>query len=76
MGANLKQFPYSVGISMAIHMALLLLIASTGIFIISHIHIASLTQLALIFSVLIPPQVLIYMFAYRKIFDPKKEEAA
>lgn len=69
IGANLRQFPDNAGISIAIQAALLLLIASAGIFIISHIHVVNLIQLALIFSVLIILQVFIFFFGYRKIFD-------
>ena len=36
---------------------------------------SNLTQLALIFSVLISLQVLLFIFVYRKIFDTKKVEA-
>ncbi|MEM9243415.1 MAG: hypothetical protein AAGA27_05075, partial [Pseudomonadota bacterium] len=68
MGANLKQFPHSAGIAMAIQLAFLLLVASTGIFIISHIHITDLFQLALLFLVLILLQAFIFFFGYRKIF--------
>lgn len=73
MGANLRQFPNNVGISMAIQTSLLLLISSAGIFIISHIHIINLLQLALIFSVLIVLELFIFFFGYRKIFDPASD---
>lgn len=69
MGANVKQFPNNAGVAMAIQAALLLLIASLGIFIISHIYVVRLFQLSWLFSVLVLLQLIIFIFGYKKIFD-------
>lgn len=69
MGTNLKLFPNSVGISMAIQASFFLLIASAGIFLISHIHIVNLLQLSIIFSVLVFLEIFIFFSFYRKVFD-------
>ncbi len=69
MGANLKQFPESAGVSMAIQASILLLIASLGIFIISHVNITNLFQLLWIYLILILLEIFIFFFVYKNIFD-------
>jgi len=69
LGTNLKQFPNNAGIAMAILISLTLLVAAIGIFIISHIHIVGLFQLAVIFSVLVFLEIVIFFFGYRSLFN-------
>lgn len=69
MGTNLKQFADKAGVAMAIQFSLLFLIASSGIFMISHVHIVGLVQLSLVYSVLILFQILVFFLKYRKVFD-------
>lgn len=69
MGTNLKQFPNNVGVAMAIQFSLFLLIASIGIFIISHIHVVRLLQLSIIFSVLVLLKILLFFSSYRSLFN-------
>ncbi len=69
LGANLKLFPNSAGIAMAIQASLLLLIATTGTLVINTIHFIHLSQLALLYTILVLLQVFIFFFGYKKIFN-------
>ncbi len=68
LGENLKQFPNSAGIAMAIQATLVLSIATAGTFVINSTHIAHLSQLSLLYSILALLQIATFFLYYRKIF--------
>ncbi len=66
MGANLRKFPHNAGIAMATQTTLLAFVAALGIFIINYFHISQLINLAVIYTVLIFLQLIIFFFIYRR----------
>ncbi len=67
MASNLKQFPSSAGITMAIQISLLAVVTTIGIFIANDISITSLLSLSIIYSILAGLTLLIFFGSYRKL---------
>jgi Bcr/CflA subfamily drug resistance transporter len=65
LGQCLKLFPQSVGIAAAVFSCLLMLLGAVGVFIISHINVASLMNLAELFSVAIVLQLLVFFAVFK-----------
>jgi DHA1 family bicyclomycin/chloramphenicol resistance-like MFS transporter len=74
MGSSLKQFPGHVGIATAINISLHMLIASAGIYIISHIHIDKLYHLVGIYLVLVLLEILFFCY-YCSVFNNQAQES-
>lgn len=68
LGANLKQFAHTPGIAMAVQSSVLLLAASAGIFLISHVPVKILFELAMILGVMGVAELLLFYGYYRSVF--------
>jgi len=68
LGHNIKQFSHSAGIAMAIQVSSLMVVASVGIFFVSHVHVVSLFELSDILLPLAIFEIIIFYGFYRKFF--------
>lgn len=66
LGRCLQLFPHNVGVALGLLSCLLTAIAALGVFIISHIAINSLTNLAIIFSVVLITQLIIFSTVFTR----------
>lgn len=73
LSANLKQFEHAPGIAVAVQSGVLLLLTSIGLFLISHVHVGDLLQIAMILLVLAILEIAIFFGFYRGTFLSNEE---
>lgn len=69
MAINLQQFPKNAGIAMAAQTVLLTFIVALGLVIINYFDIRGLSNLAIIYTVLVLLQIILFFVVYKKIFS-------
>ena len=68
LGMNLKQFSHTAGVAMAVQSSTLLMLASLGMFFISHVHVQKLLELSLVLLILAVLEFLVFFLFYRDMF--------